>query len=103
MNKLKVTINAEADIRFALSKEEQLEKDAANKAKIAFLIGKSDEKTQALTILMLHFCAGLQHIQDLEDQEVMNNYNILFLITFSLTIILFVRKLWYLLKYICPP
>ncbi|EEB17881.1 conserved hypothetical protein [Pediculus humanus corporis] len=69
INKLNVAINAEADTRTTLVREEQVEKDQTNKAKIAFLIGKSDEKTQALAILMLHFCAGLQHIQDLEDQE----------------------------------
>ena len=69
---MNVAINAEADTRTTLVREEQVEKDQTNKAKIAFLIGKSDEKTQALAILMLHFCAGLQHIQDLEDQEVRN-------------------------------
>ncbi|KAK6620823.1 hypothetical protein RUM43_011119 [Polyplax serrata] len=69
LNQLKGLINEETEIRFSLVKEEQIENDATNKAKIAFLIGKSDEKVQALTVLMMHFCSGLQHIQDLEDQE----------------------------------
>lgn len=69
INKLKSAIDSESEIRFTLAKEEQTSKDPTNKTKTAFLIGKSDQKAEALTVLMLHFCAGLQHIQDLEEQE----------------------------------
>lgn len=68
MNKLKSAIATEADVRFMLEKDLS-SKDATNHTKAAFLLGKSDEKTQALTVLMLHFCAALQHIQDLEEQD----------------------------------
>lgn len=66
---MKGAIDAELEARCLLEKE-QNEEDAEKKAKTAFLIGKNNEKTQTLMILMLHFCAGLQHIQDLEEQEV---------------------------------
>ncbi|KAL0275827.1 UNVERIFIED_CONTAM: hypothetical protein PYX00_003559 [Menopon gallinae] len=68
VNKLKGAIDAELEARCLLEKE-QNEEDEEKKAKTAFLIGKNNEKTQTLMILMLHFCAGLQHIQDLEEQE----------------------------------
>lgn len=68
MNKLKSAIATEATIRISLEKDLS-SKDPSNHTKAAFLVGKSDEKTQALTVLMLHFCAALQHIQDLEEQD----------------------------------
>ncbi|XP_066999590.2 PDZ domain-containing protein 8 isoform X2 [Anabrus simplex] len=67
IGKLKAAIDAETQSRMALAREEQETKDPTTHTKIAFLIGKSDEKVQALAVLMLHFCAGLQHTQDLED------------------------------------
>jgi hypothetical protein len=50
-----------------LARKEQESRDPTEHTRIAFLIGKSDEKVQALTVLMLHFCAGLQHTQDQEE------------------------------------
>ncbi|XP_018322505.1 PDZ domain-containing protein 8 isoform X2 [Agrilus planipennis] len=34
------------------------------KARLAFLIGQADAKIQGLTVLMLHYCSGLQHTQE---------------------------------------
>jgi hypothetical protein len=50
-----------------LAQKEQEIRDSSEHTRIAFLIGKSDEKVQALAVLMLHFCAGLQHTQDQEE------------------------------------
>lgn len=60
-------MDVETTSRMNLAKEEQGAKESTQRAKLAFLIGKSDEKVQALAVLMLHFCSGLQHIQDQED------------------------------------
>lgn len=64
MAKLKIAMDAESHNHMRLVKEEQSMNDASLKAKTAFLIGKSEEKLQALTVLMLHCCAGLQDSQD---------------------------------------
>jgi len=65
MNKLKDAIDAESHNHQALVKEEQAgERDPATRAKLAFLAGKSEERLQALTVLMLHCCAGLQDSQE---------------------------------------
>jgi len=55
--------------RTALCRKEAECQDPVEKARLAFLIGQCDEKVQAITVLMLHFCAGLQHTQDQEDQQ----------------------------------
>lgn len=34
------------------------------KAKLAFQIGQADARIQALSVLMLHYCSGLQHAQE---------------------------------------
>ena len=67
ISKLKASIDTETQLRMQLAQKEQEVKDPAEHTKIAFLIGKSDEKVQALAVLMLHFCAGLQHTQDQEE------------------------------------
>lgn len=61
-------MDIESTLRMRLAREEVECHDATEKARLAFLIGKCDEKVQALAILMLHFCAGLQHTQDQEEQ-----------------------------------
>lgn len=67
--KLKAAIDSETESRHGLSREEQTcRNDAGASTRLAFLIGKSDEKVQALAVLMLHFCSGLQHIQEIEDE-----------------------------------
>jgi hypothetical protein len=67
ISKLKVAVDEETQLRMGLAQKEQDTRDASEHTRIAFLIGKSDEKVQALTVLMLHFCAGLQHTQDQEE------------------------------------
>ncbi|XP_075226255.1 PDZ domain containing 8 isoform X2 [Lycorma delicatula] len=64
MTKLKAAIDAESHVHMKLVKEEQGSLDTSIKARTAFLIGKSEEKLQAMTVLMLHCCAGLQDAQD---------------------------------------
>nr|CAD7429133.1 unnamed protein product [Timema monikensis] len=65
--KLKAAMDSETQSRMQLAKEQQERKDPETNTKIAFLVGKSDERVQALAVLMLHFCAGLQHAQDQEE------------------------------------
>ncbi|BES92960.1 PDZ [Nesidiocoris tenuis] len=62
--KLKDEIDAESLNHHALQKEEQAAENADAKAKVAFLAGKSEERLQALAVLMLHCCAGLQDYQE---------------------------------------
>jgi hypothetical protein len=64
ISKLKAAIDEETQLRMELVQKEQETSDPSEHTRIAFLIGKSDEKVQALAVLMLHFCAGLQHTQD---------------------------------------
>lgn len=64
ISKLKVAIDEETQRRMELAQKVHETTDPSEHTRIAFLIGKSDEKVQALAVLMLHFCAGLQHIQD---------------------------------------
>ncbi|CAH1402067.1 unnamed protein product [Nezara viridula] len=67
MSKIKHEIDAESQNHAALQREEQNSENATTKAKIAFLVGKSEERLQALTVLMLHCCAGLQDTREGEE------------------------------------
>jgi hypothetical protein len=74
ISKLKAAIDEETQLRMELTQKEQETRDPSEHTRIAFLIGKSDEKVQALAVLMLHFCAGLQHTQDqVEASKVMSH------------------------------
>jgi len=74
ISKLKAAIDEETQLRMELAQKEQETRDPSEHTRIAFLIGKSDEKVQALAVLMLHFCAGLQHTQDqVEASKVMSH------------------------------
>ncbi|XP_054272610.1 PDZ domain-containing protein 8 [Macrosteles quadrilineatus] len=64
MAKLKAMIDDESQNHLRLTKEEQSSSTTEAKAKAAFLLGKSEEKLHALTVLMLHCCAGLQDSHD---------------------------------------
>uniref|UniRef100_A0A146MG75 PDZ domain-containing protein 8 n=1 Tax=Lygus hesperus TaxID=30085 RepID=A0A146MG75_LYGHE len=64
IGKLKDAIDSESLNHHSLQKEEQSLENAAAKAKVAFLAGKSEERLQALAVLMLHCCAGLQDYQE---------------------------------------
>lgn len=67
MSKIKHEIDAESQNHAALQREEQNSDNTTTKAKIAFLVGKSEERLQALTVLMLHCCAGLQDTREGEE------------------------------------
>ncbi|XP_063242954.1 PDZ domain-containing protein 8 isoform X2 [Bacillus rossius redtenbacheri] len=67
--KLKAAMDAETQSRMQLAREEQENKDPETSTRVAFLIGKSDQRVQALAVLMLHFCAGLQHTQDQDESN----------------------------------
>nr|CAD7206733.1 unnamed protein product [Timema douglasi] len=71
--KLKAAMDSETQSRMQLAKEQQESKDPETNTKIAFLVGKSDQRVQALAVLMLHFCAGLQHAQDQEEANKNNS------------------------------
>lgn len=64
ITKLKSAIDEETQNHVKLVREEQSFENAEAKAKAAFQLGKSEEKLHALTILMLHCCAGLQDSHD---------------------------------------
>lgn len=61
-------INITTNERLALSKEESLTPPSA-RANIALQIARCEEKVHALSLLMLHYCAGLQHVQEEEENE----------------------------------
>lgn len=61
--KSKITSSTSADSTPKKSKENPHE--AARKA---FLIGQSEERVQALSVIMLHLCTGLQYAQGVANQ-----------------------------------
>ncbi|XP_022258845.1 uncharacterized protein LOC111089894, partial [Limulus polyphemus] len=69
ISKLQTAIDSESERRFHLAKEETRVSSTSEKTRLAFLIAKSDEKMQALSVLMLHFLSGLQHCQEQEHKK----------------------------------
>ena len=69
LNRLQEEIDLVTNERLALSKEEGHAGPSAAKSPVSYQAMKCEERTQALALLMLHFCAGLQHVQDLEEKE----------------------------------
>lgn len=49
-------------------KSKETEHDLAGKAAKAFLVGQSEERVQALSVIMLHLCTGLQYAQGVANQ-----------------------------------
>lgn len=47
-----------------LSKQMSIEESEVEKARIAFLMGQADAKVHGLSVLMLHYCSGLQQTQE---------------------------------------
>uniref|UniRef100_A0A1B6KY39 Uncharacterized protein n=1 Tax=Graphocephala atropunctata TaxID=36148 RepID=A0A1B6KY39_9HEMI len=64
MAKLKSAMDEESETHMKLAREEQASTSSESRARAAFLLGKSEEKLHALTVLMLHCCAGLQDSHD---------------------------------------
>ncbi|XP_059620798.1 PDZ domain-containing protein 8 [Phlebotomus argentipes] len=56
---------ASADARKAAARDKDTE---AEMARIAFLLGQSEERVQALSVIMLHLCSALQHAQGIAGQ-----------------------------------
>ena len=67
ISKLQQEIDQESETRSELSRLEREIRDPNQKAAYKMRIEKSDEKVQSLALLMLHYCAGLQHC--MEEQE----------------------------------
>jgi hypothetical protein len=62
-------IDREAEHRAELSRRTRGMTDKKLKATIDAKVEKSDEKLDSMTVLMLHYCAGLQHCLDQEEVE----------------------------------
>ncbi|CAB3380999.1 Hypothetical predicted protein [Cloeon dipterum] len=43
--------------------------DESEKISREILLKRSEKRVQAITVLMLHCCSGLQHVQDTEDDD----------------------------------
>ncbi|KAF5281441.1 hypothetical protein FQA39_LY17795 [Lamprigera yunnana] len=64
VTELKKTLDDVTMEHMTLTKQLSVTEGEVEKAKLAFLIGQADAKIQALSVLMLHFCSGLQHTQE---------------------------------------
>lgn len=64
VGELKKALDAVTLEHIELTKQMSLEVCEVEKAKIAFLMGQTDAKVHALSVLMLHYCSGLQQTQE---------------------------------------
>lgn len=64
MSVLKKTFDVVTDEHTDLNKQMGIEGSEVEKAKIAFLMGQADAKLHGLSVLMLHYCSGLQQTQE---------------------------------------
>jgi len=64
ISKLQQEIDQESETRSELCHLEHETRDPNQKASYKVRIEKSDEKVQSLALLMLHYCAGLQHCME---------------------------------------
>jgi hypothetical protein len=62
-------MDREMQIQEALDAEAE---EASDRAQRAFLLSHSEQRVQAITVLLLHCCAGLQHVQDTEVTLIMS-------------------------------
>ena len=69
ISKLQLEIDNESENRAELTRRAQAASDRKLKSLIETRIEKSDEKLDSMTVLMLHYCAGLQHCLDQEEIE----------------------------------
>ncbi|KAL5012622.1 hypothetical protein ScPMuIL_011173 [Solemya velum] len=72
VTKLQLEIDAESEFKSNLLKREQETVDPLQRESIQNKIVKSEEKMEALMVLMLHYCAGLQHCLDQQEEERQN-------------------------------
>lgn len=66
VKKVQLEIDAEANNRATLSRMEKEAPEPTQKMRLALQIGKSDERSRALAVLLLHYYAGIQHCQETE-------------------------------------
>lgn len=64
MAELKKTFDAVTVEHMELNKQLNSEESEIEKTKLAFLVGQADAKLHGLSVLMLHFCSGLQQTQE---------------------------------------
>lgn len=64
MSVLKKTFDKVTDEHTELNKQIGVEDSEVKKTKLAFLMGQADAKLQGLSVLMLHYCSGLQQTQE---------------------------------------
>lgn len=69
ISKLQLEIDREAEHRAELARRTRAMTDKKLKATFDAKLEKSDEKLDSMTVLMLHYCAGLQHCLDQEELE----------------------------------
>lgn len=64
VSELKKSLDALTLEHMELSRQLGSTDSEVEKTKLALLIGQADAKVHALSVLMLHYCAGLQHTQE---------------------------------------
>lgn len=64
MAELKKTLDSITLEHMDLSRQMNSEEKPTEKARLAFLVGQADAKVHALSVLMLHYCSGLQQVQE---------------------------------------
>ena len=69
MNKFQCEIDNESLNRAELARMEREMSDPKQRDMIRMRIEKSDDKIQSLALLMLHYCAGLQHCLDQQEEQ----------------------------------
>ncbi|NXN97763.1 PDZD8 protein, partial [Rhinopomastus cyanomelas] len=69
LDKLQNEIDQELENNNSLVKEEKETSDARRKALISAALAKSGERLQALTLLMIHYRAGIEDIESLENMS----------------------------------
>ncbi|GAB6027659.1 hypothetical protein CHUAL_001900 [Chamberlinius hualienensis] len=67
IGKLQAEIDIETENRSYLSEEERKASDPKEKTRANNRITKSNEKIQALAVLMLYYCSGLQNCQEVDE------------------------------------
>lgn len=69
ISKLQAEIDNESENRAELARRTQAATNKKMKSSLETKMEKSDEKLDSMTVLMLHYCAGLQHCLDQEEVE----------------------------------
>lgn len=64
MAELKKALDLSTSEHMELTRRLTTEESEVEKAKVAFLMGQSDARVHALSVLMLHYCSGLQYTQE---------------------------------------